>query len=120
MYVNIVKFDRNLTVVAIFFIPILIIGKSKQSLHFFVIITSSMIFGILPYFETLTSQKSEQGWQNTRPWSFDSNWHSHNFHLTFVSVPTENRIGDGSGAFAVAMWLHWGFLQLDWEACYFQ
>lgn len=110
MYVNIVKFDRNLTVVAIlFYFLFLIIGEIETESSFFVIITSSMIFGILPYFETMTSQKIGTGDGRTLALGLSTLIGIVIiFILTFVSVSTENRIGDGSGAFAVAMWLTLG------------
>ena len=64
------------------------------------------MFGLLPYFETLISQKVGSGEGRTLSLGLSTLLGILIiFILTYYSVKTESRIGSGSGATAVALWL---------------
>ena len=107
MLVNITVFNRNLTIASFALYLIFIFsGVLSTDNSLFVIVTSGVIFGLLPYFETLTSQKLGSGEGRTLSLGLSTLIGIFIiFILTYYSVKTEARIGTGPGATAVALWL---------------
>ncbi len=107
MLVNITKFNQNLTFVSfVLYLIFIFAGLISTDSSLFLIITSGVLFGLLPYFETLTSQKVGSGEGRTLSLGLSTLLGILIiFILTYYSVKTESRIGSGSGATAVALWL---------------
>jgi len=107
MFVNIVEFNKVGSLVSVaFYLFIALGGFIEFQSELFVIITSSILFGILPFFETLAVQKIGNGDGRTLALGLSVIIGIFIIYLlTYFSVMNESRIGDGAGALAVAMWL---------------
>ena len=107
MLVNVNKFSEYMTVFSLLLYgAVWLFSGVEYSEPLFVITTSSIIFGILPYFETIISQKIGSG--QGRSVSLGVSTLIGIILIlvfTYFSVSNVERIGDDSGAIAVSLWL---------------